>query len=60
MSVSHKALGCTAVKLRFTRSSLVATFTRFRLPLRRLGRPEIPWSVMMRRMSFVFTISPRS
>ena len=31
MSVSHKAFGAAAAKFRLTRSSLVATWTRFRL-----------------------------
>jgi len=60
MSVSHKASGRSTVKLRFTRSSSVAWFTRFFTRFFGPGRPLMPSSRMIERISFLFTTMPCS
>jgi hypothetical protein len=56
MSVSHRALGRSTVKLRLTRSSSVAWLTKFFLRFLGPGNPLISSSRMMDRISFLLTI----
>jgi hypothetical protein len=58
--VSHNAFVEGAVKLRFTRSSLVATIARLRRPFVSAGRLAGPCSPMTRWISLALTTRPRS
>ena len=60
MSVSHSSLGPLATKLRLTRSSSVATLTRFLVPFLGPGRPCSPSWRMIFHTSFLLTMIPCS
>ena len=60
MSVSHSSLGALARNLRSTRSSSVAALAGFHERFLGPGKPLMPSSRMMDKISFLLTMIPCS